>query len=29
MDKTIKKVYKISATVDKVWEALVDPACYR
>ena len=26
MDKTIKKVYKISATIDKVWEALVDPA---
>ena len=26
MKKTIKKVYKISATVDKVWNALVDPS---
>ena len=26
MKKTIRKVYKISATVDKVWQALVDPA---
>jgi len=25
MKKTIKKVYKISTTVDKVWQALVDP----
>jgi uncharacterized protein YndB with AHSA1/START domain len=24
MKKTIKKVYKISATVDQVWQALVD-----
>ncbi len=26
MKKTIKKVYKISSTVDQVWQALVDPA---
>ena len=26
MKKTIKKVYKISATVDMVWQALVNPA---
>jgi activator of HSP90 ATPase len=25
MKKTIRKVYKISATVDQVWNALVDP----
>ena len=24
--KTIKKVYKISATINRVWQALVDPA---
>ena len=26
MKKTIKKVYKISSPVDRVWQALVDPA---
>ena len=26
MKKTIKKVYKISSSVDRVWQALVDPA---
>jgi len=26
MKKTIRKVYKISSSIDKVWQALVDPA---